>query len=204
MRMVQGILTVVLFLGYLLLWHIKRRELQKSTGVDANVIYAAQKPIQKYFAALERIMTVAVIIVIAIHAFFADRIPVAQPMDLLDSRFIVSLGFVMGILGLALCRMAQNAIGASWRVGIDDDAAPGLVTGGIYRFIRNPVYTGLFILCAGVWLINPSPLFMYWIMAFFIMMEFQVRCEEEYLEGMYGDTYREYRTRTKRYFPFIY
>ena len=42
------------------------------------------------------------------------------------------------------------------------------------------------------------------ILAFFIMMEFQVRCEEEYLEAQYGDEYAEYFARTKQYVPFIY
>jgi protein-S-isoprenylcysteine O-methyltransferase Ste14 len=31
-----------------------------------------------------------------------------------------------------------------------------------------------------------------------------VRCEEEYLERRFGDAYRAYQARTKRYIPFVY
>jgi protein-S-isoprenylcysteine O-methyltransferase Ste14 len=114
------------------------------------------------------------------------------------------LGFMLGLLGLGLCRIAQVTIGKSWRVGIDEQTKPGLVTNGMYRYIRNPTYSGLYLLCIGVWLINPTILYSYWILLFFVMMEFQVRCEEEYLESIYGNEYLEYCKRTKRYIPMVW
>lgn len=198
------ILTVILFLGYLILWSIKRKELLKSDDIDVNVIFKATRPIQKYFGVLEKAMTISIILIILIHAFFRNNFITTNYIDLLDNQSIKLLGFFIGFLGLSICRIAQVTIGKSWRVGIDEKAKPGLITTGIYKYMRNPTYTGIYVLCTGVWFLNPTFLYSYWILAFFIMMEFQVRCEEEYLESTYGSDYLEYCNRTKRYIPMIY
>lgn len=204
MQIQNGILTAILFLGYLTLWYIKRKEVLKSDGVDVNVIFRATRPIQKYFGILEKVMTISIVLIIIIHAFFKNNFGATDYIDFLDNQEIKIIGFVLGFFGLLICRIAQVTIGRSWRVGIDENAKTGLITYGIYKYMRNPVYTGLYLLCMGVWVINPTFLYSYWILAFFIMMEFQVRCEEEYLESQYGSEYLDYCKRTNRYIPMIY
>jgi len=204
MNIIDGIITTILFLGYLILWEIKRKELMKSTGIDANFIVKAVKPIQKYFGNLENVMTIAVIIIIVAHTLLNPDTLILKRVSAINSTIYKMIGFAIGILGLTICRIAQTTIGNSWRVGIDENAKPGLAKNGIYRTIRNPTYSGLFTLCVGVLIINPTVLFLYWVLTFFIIMEFQVRCEEEYLEQIYGDEYIEYFKTTKRYVPYIY
>lgn len=203
MELQDGILTISLFLGYLILWYIKRREMLKSDGIDVNVISGATRPIQKYFGRLEKVMTALVVIIMAAHFFYKNKFGIVGYADDLDVFAIKLVGFFIGFLGLVICRVAQVTIGKSWRVGIDENAKPGLVTTCIYKYVRNPTYAGLFLLCAGVWIINPTYLYSYWILAFLLMMEFQVRCEEEYLENQYGNKFLEYSARTKRYIPMI-
>ncbi|PKL19357.1 MAG: isoprenylcysteine carboxylmethyltransferase family protein [Spirochaetae bacterium HGW-Spirochaetae-5] len=197
-------LVVAAFILYVLLWFIKKQELMKSTGVDANVIFNATRPIQKYFGVMERLMTVSIVLIIAVHYLVPDDIFLTTRLFGAGVYINKIIGFVFCIIGLAICRLAQVTIGKSWRVGIDENAKPGLITNGIYGVIRNPTYTGLFILCTGVFVILPTVLISYWILAFFIMMEFQVRCEEEYLEKQYGNEYLQYLKKTSRYIPFIY
>lgn len=204
MQIQNGVLTVILFLGYMILWYIKRKEILKSDGIDVKVIIHAKRPIQKYFGVLEKVMTISIVLIIIVHFFLKDNLGLTDYIDFLDNQFFKIIGFVIGILGLFICRIAQVTIGKSWRVGIDENAKPGLITNGIYKYMRNPTYTGLFALCFGIWIINPTFLYSYWILAFFIMMEFQVRCEEEYLENQYGKDYLDYCKRTKRYIPMIY
>jgi protein-S-isoprenylcysteine O-methyltransferase Ste14 len=172
-----------------------------SAGIDARVLSRADKPVQKYFAFLENFMTAAIIAIIAAHMFFEGRFLLTTPIFIIDYNSIA--GFITGIAGLAICRVAQKTIGLSWRVGIDEGASPGLITDGIYSYMRNPTYTGLYLLCAGVWIMSPTALYAFWILIFFIMMEFQVRLEERYLLEVYGDEYQVYYNSVKRYIPFI-
>jgi protein-S-isoprenylcysteine O-methyltransferase Ste14 len=176
----------------------------KLTGVNADVISKAKSPIQKYFGVLGKIMNGSLIVIlIALFLLPSDMIFTTRFFGA-ENCLIKIAGFLIGIGGLTICRIAQRTIGKSWRVGIDEGAKPGLVTNGIYRFIRNPTYTGLFTLYAGVFVILPTIPILCWILAFFIMMEFQVRCEEEYLEKQYGDEFTKYAKSTKRYIPFVY
>lgn len=204
MQVQDSIFTVLLFLGYLLLWYLKRQEILKCDGIDVNVIFRATRPIQKYFGVLEKLMTILIVLIIILQSFFFNKYSFTTEIGFIKSDLFDYIGFIVGFLGLVICRIAQVTIGKSWRVGIDENAKPGLITSGIYKFVRNPTYTGLYLMCFGVWLIHPTYVYSHWIMAFFIMMEFQVRCEEEYLIEKYKDEYKKYCTTTKRYIPLIY
>jgi protein-S-isoprenylcysteine O-methyltransferase Ste14 len=199
-----GGLTVGLFAGYRLLWMVKNRALKMRIGTDADVLKQATNPIQRYFGSMGKVMQLIVVALIVSHFFIMGSFPFFERLSIVNSPVWKLIGFAVGILGLTLCRIAQITIGDSWRMGIDVKAKPGLVTTGLYSSIRNPTYTGLFILCAGVLLVNPTVLFSNWVVAFILMMEFQVRCEEEYLENVYGEEYHAYCRKTKRYIPFVY
>jgi protein-S-isoprenylcysteine O-methyltransferase Ste14 len=197
-------IVVAVFVLYLALWFVKRVELKKSSGVEANVIHTATRPIQKYFGVLEKVMSAGIALILLAHPFLPQALVIRTRLFGEAFGATTTVGIFLALAGLALCRVAQVTIGRSWRVGIDENAKPGLVTNGIYSLIRNPTYSGMYLMCIGVFLVLPTVLISYWIIGFYLMMEFQVRCEEEYLERQYGDDFRAYTKRTKRYIPFLY
>jgi protein-S-isoprenylcysteine O-methyltransferase Ste14 len=78
-----------------------------------------------------------------------------------------------------------------------------LVTTGIYRYIRHPQYTGLLLLSLGMlieWATLPM-LILFPVMVF-LYVRLAVR-EERDMAGEFGDDYREYMKRTKRFIPFV-
>jgi protein-S-isoprenylcysteine O-methyltransferase Ste14 len=72
---------------------------------------------------------------------------------------------------------------------------------GPYRFVRNPMYTGVLMLgmslglALGTWLIPLSAGLM------FVLFAARTRREEGYLVDRFGDRYRDYRERVGRFFP---
>lgn len=74
-----------------------------------------------------------------------------------------------------------------------------LMTDGPYRFSRNPMLVGIYVYDLG-WLIY---LWSLWPIAVFLVevvfLTLQVRSEEKRLEADFGEEYREYKTRTRRY-----
>ena len=103
--------------------------------------------------------------------------------------------------GTALLVAAQLRLGASWRIGIEEKASPGLVTGGLYAVCRNPIFLGMFALLAGLLILLPT-----WAsLAVFAVTVVgtcqQVREEEAYLTATYGDAYRAYAGRVGRFLP---
>ena len=79
--------------------------------------------------------------------------------------------------------------------------ASGLVTTGIYRYIRHPQYTGFFLLMTG-WLLHwetTLTLTMYPILV--IMYYLLARKEDNDLKNEFGDEYEIYRQKTSMFLP---
>lgn len=202
--MLESIFVVSLFLMYLLLWRIKQKEHKALTGIDPQVMQQSTSNVQRFMASYSTILTVYAALIIVMHSsnvqvgslFSRDSALSSVPFDV--------LGFVTGLGGLSLCRYAQVAMGTSWRVGIDEKMRTPLVTTGLYGFVRNPTYLGLFLLNIGVWLIWPTWTVSLLSLLFCLFLEIQVRCEEDFLFSVHGEAYEVYKKRTKRYVPFIY
>jgi len=75
-----------------------------------------------------------------------------------------------------------------------------LVTVGIYRWTRNPIYLGFFLVYGGIGVAALSP----WILIFLLPLVVTIRQgvvarEEAYLERRFGDTYLDYKARVRRW-----
>jgi protein-S-isoprenylcysteine O-methyltransferase Ste14 len=105
--------------------------------------------------------------------------------------------------GIALLAAAQLDLGASWRIGIDDGAKPGLVTGGLFRFCRNPIFLALLVIITGYTLMIPSVLSLALLVGAYIGIRLQIAAEESYLQRAYGDSFREYAHKVGRLLPGI-
>jgi protein-S-isoprenylcysteine O-methyltransferase Ste14 len=149
-------------------------------------------------------MSFSIAILIVAHGIGVKNVVGFHQIRALDHPVVNIIGFIIGAMGLFLCRTAQNTMGDSWRVGIDQKKKTRLVTDGVYKSIRNPTYSGLFLICIGTFIIFPTMSFMVWGIAFYISIEFQVRAEEEFLEEVHGESYLQYHQATKRYVPFLY
>lgn len=204
MNILETVLVVSLFLLYLGLWKMKQVSQKKRTGIDPKVMAGSTSGIQKYMNRFMNVLTVYAVAVIILHATGIQIGSLFSRVETMNVMAFDVIGFVIGLAGLSLCLYAQVKMGSSWRVGIDEKVPTDLVTTGLYQFIRNPTYVGLFILILGVWLIWPTWTIFLLNFCFVIFLEIQVRCEEDFLLLTHGQEYSDYKNRTKRYFPFLY
>jgi protein-S-isoprenylcysteine O-methyltransferase Ste14 len=102
--------------------------------------------------------------------------------------------------GLLFTLVAQAQMGASWRIGIDERPT-GLVSHGLFRVVRNPVFTGMLLTLSGLVLVSPSPwTLMAWLHAL-LLISLQARLEERHLLDLHGEAYRRYASRVGRFVP---
>ncbi|HEV7477398.1 MAG TPA: isoprenylcysteine carboxylmethyltransferase family protein [Burkholderiales bacterium] len=127
----------------------------------------------------------------------------ARPELVADHILLQAAGIVPLFGGVALVVIAQLQMGVSWRIGIDEKAAPGLVTTGIFRFCRNPIYLAMIIVTAGYALLLPTLLSFVLLAGTIAGMSTQARTEEAYLLKTYGDSFRDYARRVGRFLPGI-
>lgn len=123
------------------------------------------------------------------------------PFRLLPAAFSRTLGPVLAIAGLGLGGASVRAMG---KVGTTPEPyrpTTALVTSGPFRYSRNPIYISMTLLYVGismvanaVWplLLLPSVLF--------ALTRGMIEREEGYLERRFGDQYRQYKERVRRWF----
>jgi protein-S-isoprenylcysteine O-methyltransferase Ste14 len=110
-------------------------------------------------------------------------------------------GAVLIIGGTVLFAAAQLNLGASWRIGVDEGAKSGLVTGGLYRISRHPIFLGFLTVFTGYALMMPTPLSLALLLGAYVGFRTQAGTEEAYMVQTHGEPYRAYARRVGRFLP---
>src|SRR5262245_58469767 len=92
----------------------------------------------------------------AVAAWWPQALPLAEADSRAASGLRVALGAALLFGGLLMQGAAMLELGASWRISIEEGARPGLVTGGLYRYTRNPIFLALIAVLAGYTLLVPT------------------------------------------------
>jgi len=117
----------------------------------------------------------------------------ARPVRFPAGFALAAVGLVLMIAGARLFLKAGTNIRP-------DRPASRLMTSGIYRFTRNPMYLGMTILYAGLALAFDSLIAFLLLPIVLTIMQTQVIAREErYLEARFGDDFRSYREWVRRW-----
>ena len=108
-------------------------------------------------------------------------------------------GFCVGMLGDLIFLLSVICMKDSWRAGIPDKDKTELVTGGIYKFSRNPAFLGFDFMYVGVLLLYFNPITSVFSLFAIVMLHLQILQEEKYLAATFGEAYIEYKRHTFRY-----
>ena len=108
----------------------------------------------------------------------------------LDARLGKALGFVLYGLGLVGTLVAQEAMGRSWRIGVDDSEKTELVVTGPFALVRNPIFAAMIPGFLGLTLMVPNAAALVGFVALIGALELQVGVVEElYLLKTHGERY---------------
>ena len=170
-------------------------------GSSGIVLFRSGRPGQHLREALFVVLAVALLAEAALAAVAPRRLPGLVPLAPATAAVLRATGAVMVLGATALMLAAQLDLGASWRVGIDEGARPGLVTGGLYRYSRNPIYVAMLTALLGFALLLPSWISLGLLIGAGLGIRRHVRDEEAYLARTYGEEYRRYAARVGRFVP---
>lgn len=113
------------------------------------------------------------------------------------------MGIVLAVAAQCLMWAAIVTMGRAWRIGIDDKSPGALVTHGVFRLSRNPIFLGMDAAAVSGFLGHPSIFFLVCAVCLIVGIHIQITGEERHLGRTYGDAYTRYRERTPRYLLFI-
>lgn len=120
------------------------------------------------------------------------------PIQQLDTLTIKYIG--LGLLAFALIWtiIAQGNMKDSWRIGIDTETQTELITTGLFQFSRNPIFFGMIISLVGLFLTTPNALTGLFLILGYVLIQIQIRLEEEFLTNQHGQKYLEYKQKVRR------
>jgi len=113
---------------------------------------------------------------------------------------VSGLGLGVAGAGVLLVIVAQAQMGRSWRIGIAQEAT-ALVTGGVFRFSRNPIYLGMLLVAVGITAVAPSGFTLVGLALVYVVTGFQARAEEEHLARTHGEAFRQWAASVGRLVP---
>ncbi|MEZ9524412.1 methyltransferase family protein [Enterovibrio norvegicus] len=116
-------------------------------------------------------------------------------LPLLFPILLVGFGGAVMVAGVYEFRRKQTTVNPMLKT-----ASSALVSDGVYRFTRNPMYLGMLcILVAAALLWNSAYALLGCVSFVLYMNAFQISPEEDYLTDLFPDSYLEYKTRVRRW-----
>jgi len=147
-----------------------------------------------------------VLLTLAWLGFFVPLIWIASPVFGFADYPLRPVPFVAGILclalGLWLLYRSHADLGTNWSITLEVREGHQLVSQGIYRHVRHPMYLALLLYSAGQalalpnWVAGPS-----YLVAFGLLFVLRVGPEERLMLEEFGKDYEAYMARTKRLVP---
>jgi len=108
---------------------------------------------------------------------------------------LIALGLAMDIVALLAFSKAKTSV-----TPLAPEKASQLVTSGLYRITRNPMYLGLLLILTGIAVLLGSPVNILVLVGFVAYItQFQIKPEEERLEQMFGEDFRTFKQRVRRW-----
>jgi protein-S-isoprenylcysteine O-methyltransferase Ste14 len=140
----------------------------------------------------------AVFFFLIVQTLFLDLFPISE-----EPAHLKNAGAVIFFMGLSLAIVGRLQLGKNW-LDLEDAQVrsnQSLVTGGVYAYVRHPIYGGDILLLLGLQLALNSWLVLAVVIPLVIVVR-QVLAEEALLLSAFPG-YVSYCARTKRFIPFV-
>lgn len=147
----------------------------------------------------KRIPPVALVLIVGLLMWLiaesGPRVNVGETLRLAVATALFVLGALFAVAGVLAFRSSRTTVDPR-----KPEASSTLVSSGVYRYSRNPMYVGfgLWLLAWGVFLASAWALI--GVIVFVVYMNrFQIAPEERALREIFGDDFREYERRVRRW-----
>ena len=145
------------------------------------------------------------VILSALMCYFIPRLILSSDFDLfaLESNVFLFIGLVPIFLGLfMLIGFIWGFIVVGTGTPVPYDMPEELIIHGSYRFVRNPMYVGFYLLLLGQAILFKSFGFLLYVAVLFLLLHLLVvLVEERMLKRKFGESYEQYCKSVPRWIP---
>lgn len=145
-----------------------------------------------------KLTLIAMFIYVFVYALFPSWHNFFLNIPSLDNQILKYIGFLFLTFSLVWTIIAQGHMKNSWRIGIDMETKTDLIKTGVFSLSRNPIFFGMFFSLAGLFLITPNALTLIFMILGYVLIQIQIRLEEEFLIKEHGQEYSDYKQDVRR------
>ncbi len=145
-------------------------------------------------AAYEIILVFLQFFIISLHIFQWEIIP--QKQIILVNTFFYLIGFLIIIIASIILLVAIKDLGSNLSPFPRPKKNINLVTKGIYRFMRHPMYYSLIFISFGVFITKLSIYYLFLSISLALIIKFKIALEEQYLNNKFKN-YLLYKNEVK-------
>jgi protein-S-isoprenylcysteine O-methyltransferase Ste14 len=140
-----------------------------------------------------------------IAAFYENKLLISSMLPFWDNLTVSYIGFVIYLsagIFVIVGRVQLGKFGSGELITEEDHK---LNTEGVYKYIRNPMYSGALIAVIGFGLVFRSIITLLFVSIFyFIVFKMRIDEEERLLYEAFGEEFTDYKKKSKKLIPFVY
>ncbi|MFW9900133.1 MAG: methyltransferase family protein [Candidatus Thorarchaeota archaeon] len=140
-----------------------------------------------------------------ILAYLENLYIIAPFIPFWNDLIVAYIGIIFLIIGGIIMVISRIQLGKYGTPVVHTGEEHKLVTNGLYKIVRHPMYFGAIMMTLGTYITFRSILLLIGAAISYVpLMRIRITVEEETLIGTFGDDYRNYIKRTRKLIPFIY
>ena len=145
-----------------------------------------------------KLTLIAMFIYVLAYAFFPTWHDNFLPIVQFNNQTVKYIGLTLLFISLVWTVIAKGHMKNSWRIGIDTDTKTELVTSGLFSVSRNPIFFGMILSLVGLFFTTPNTLTLIFLILGYVLIQIQIRLEEEFLTKEHGQAYIGYKQKVRR------
>ena len=190
-------LPIFLLLYLMVAFVLPSWRVYKETGINP-VTFKNSDNAHDYIGVVMKVLIGLLVVAVLFFSISPNLYQYLVPVSYLDNQMVQTTGLILIHLSLIWLMIAQYQMHQSWRIGIDEENRTELVTRGLFSRSRNPIFVGMIGSVIGLFLILPNALLFAVVVTTYIVIQIQIRLEEQFLTNTHGDVYKQYRSKVRR------
>ncbi|MGH9417060.1 MAG: methyltransferase family protein [Terriglobales bacterium] len=143
------------------------------------------------------LLAAAVLLIVPFQVFHLGT-PLMASTTRLDAASVA-----IAMVGLAVAVWARWTIGANWSSAVSLKEDHELVRHGPYRFVRNPIYTGMLLMLLGTALFVDQWRALLAMVLATAALWVKLKREERFMARQFPEAYPAYRAKVKALIPYV-
>jgi protein-S-isoprenylcysteine O-methyltransferase Ste14 len=139
-----------------------------------------------------------------IAAFLLPRLSVFSFVNFTPVSPVLSIvGIVLCLVGCAILISARQTLGKNWSQTVAAKEDHELITSGLYRYVRHPMYAGGFIAAIGS-AITAGGVFVFLLLLLTPLFIWRTGAEDKLMAQQFPNEFPAYKKVTKKLIPFVW